>query len=251
MIAFIADIHGNLAALEAVMEKLNDYNISTIYSIGDVAGYYPQINECIDLLIENNVAHIMGNHDNYLVNNIDCSRSTKVNQAISYQRSIITQDNLLWLKASSKYIDSNEYIMIHGGIHDYFEEYSDASVLLDIDKYLFICGHTHIQEYTEKYGKRFLNPGSIGQPRDKDPRAAYAILHDDRMLLCRTEYDISRTEKATRDAGFPSSFWEGLYTGESIGAKAVDAKAIYAKAIYAKAIDAKAIYAKAIYAKEK
>ncbi|MFW9882206.1 MAG: metallophosphoesterase family protein, partial [Candidatus Thorarchaeota archaeon] len=72
MIAIIADIHGNYPALKAVIEDIEKYNIDTIYSLGDVAGYYCMINECINLLRVKNVINIFGNHDLYIVNNKDC-----------------------------------------------------------------------------------------------------------------------------------------------------------------------------------
>ena len=220
MIAFIADIHGNLPALEAVLAELERYEISTIYSLGDVAGYYPFINECIELLINRDIKHILGNHDNYLVNNIDCSRSFRVNQAISFQRSIITSNNLNWLKAAPSFFSEDYFFAVHGGISDYLEEYSYTPYFSQTEQSLFLCGHTHIQQYIKEGTKHFCNPGSVGQPRDKDCRAAFALLDSNgQITLKRVDYDISAIVDAIIESGFDESFYRGLYTGEVIASE--------------------------------
>ena len=197
MIAIVADIHGNLPALQAVLKELKQDNISLIYSLGDVAGYYPLINECIELLKENEIMHILGNHDNYLVNNVVCARSTKVNQSIEYQRSVITNENLLWLSSAPLFLVNDLFFMVHGGIKDYLEEYSNLSEI-DIEQDMFFCGHTHIQQYITDGTKHFCNPGAVGQPRDRDSRAAYAVIDDvGRIVLRRVSYSISSIADAT------------------------------------------------------
>ena len=222
MIAFIADIHGNYPALFAVFEDLKRYKITQIYSLGDVAGYYPLVNECIELLRDSNVINILGNHDNYLVNDIKCERSSKVNLAIEYQRKIITKENLAWLKNSPSSIETNDFFAVHGGFNDYLEEYSDDSIIekYEFPRRIFLCGHTHIAKYARRWDKTFCNPGSVGQPRDKKSSASYALYSDDTGLYHkRVNYDIPYIVQATKDAGFSSDFYEGLYTGEPIGAK--------------------------------
>ncbi|MCL1829967.1 MAG: metallophosphatase family protein [Oscillospiraceae bacterium] len=222
MVAFIADIHGNLPALEAVFEDMRQFDISRIYSLGDVAGYYPLVNESIELLKTHMVVHILGNHDNYLANDVDCSRSRKVNQAINYQRTVITKENLLWLKDSPTYLEQPDFFAVHGGIHDYLEEYSDLNEFINIGKPLFLCGHTHIQQYVKKDRKAFCNPGSVGQPRDGIAAAAYALLDDNLVVtLRRVDYDIEYIANATKQAGFSSDFYEGLYIGKAIGRKGI------------------------------
>ena len=218
MIAFIADIHGNLPALQAVLEALGRYDIDQIYSLGDVAGYYPLINECIELLRDCGAVNILGNHDNYLANGIECPRSASVNKAIAYQRSVITKENLLWLKNSPGHLETDEFFAVHGGIHDYLEEYTEDPVYPEIPQKLFLCGHTHKAVYAASGDRIFCNPGSVGQPRDNDRRASYAVYsRQDGIILYRTEYDISYIAGAAAKAGFTPGFYNGLYTGKAIG----------------------------------
>lgn len=217
MIGFISDIHGNLPALSAVLEVLEKKEINTVYSLGDVAGYYPMVNECIDLLKKHSIRNILGNHDNYLINNLDCGRSASVDMAIKYQRSVITPENLRWLSVCPLTMREPLFYAVHGGLIDFLEEYTEEPDYSEYpeDVTLFLCGHTHKQQYTESGGKRFCNPGAVGQPRDKDPRAAYAILYDDLSIeLCRVGYDIDEIAKQTKNAGFEKRFYSGLYTGE-------------------------------------
>ena len=219
MTGFISDIHGNYPALSAVIDVLEKKGVGEIYSLGDVAGYYPMINECINLLAAHSVKNILGNHDNYLVNNIECSRSVTVNSSILYQRGIITPENLTWLSASGMFYHYPSFFSVHGGLNDYLEEYTEIPDFsgFPVGVSLFLCGHTHKQLYAEKDGRRFCNPGSVGQPRDNDPRAAFAILQDNGEIeLCRTEYDINKTAEAAKNAGFKKRVYCGLFTGSSI-----------------------------------
>ena len=218
MIGFISDIHGNLPALQAVFDALDEKGVGSVYSLGDVAGYYPMVNECAALLKERSVPNILGNHDNYLVNNVRCRRSPLVRRAIRYQKSVITPDNLDWLKKSARSFDTPFFFAVHGGLGDFLEEYTEAPVFPgSVKQPLFLCGHTHVQMYGEDGDKCFCNPGSVGQPRDGDPRASYAIVYDSGLAeLCRAEYDIDRIVAETKRAGLEERYCEGLRTGSPI-----------------------------------
>jgi len=221
MTAFISDIHGNFPALLAVFEALDALGVSEVYSLGDVAGYYPMINECIDLLTARSVSNILGNHDNYLVNGVISNRSRSVNRAVAYQRSLISEERLSWLKNSPLFFDEPGFFAVHGGMADHLEEYTRTPVFYELaESQVFLCGHTHIQQLAENNNKAFCNPGSVGQPRDGDPKAAYAVLHDNgSMELCRVAYDIDRIAAEAKKAGFEKGFYEGLYTGMPISPK--------------------------------
>ena len=93
MIAIISDVHGNYEALKSVLAKIDEMNISDIFCLGDVVGYYSQVNECCDELRKRNVKCIMGNHDWYITANSFCPRSKSVNDCLNYQRQVITEEN--------------------------------------------------------------------------------------------------------------------------------------------------------------
>lgn len=219
-IALISDIHGNYPALQAVIQRVHRENCDLIVSLGDVVGYYCMVNECIDLCQKNEVVNILGNHDNYLVSGTVCPRSTTANICIEFQRKIITSDNLEWLQKSIReYLDIH-YWFVHGGWSDPLDEYVSSFNFADMMDYgvkLFASGHTHVQKILKHEGITYVNPGSVGQPRDSDPRAAFAIINaTGEVSLCREEYDIDRIAFAMKESGFKSRFYEGLYTGEKI-----------------------------------
>ena len=222
MIAIISDIHGNFPALQAVMVEIEKIGCEKIISLGDVAGYYCQINECINLLRQKNAQNIMGNHDYYLVNNQFCPRSNTANDLLKYQLSQITQDNLEWLKGSVKKMECNEASFVHGGWKDSLDEYV-ADVSEDYFKNesstYFFSGHTHIQTLKILGNICYCNPGSVGQPRDNDPKAAFALFDGKTVRLRRVDYDIDKIALAMEGCGFSRYFYEGLYSGLRIGAK--------------------------------
>ncbi len=221
MIGFLADIHGNYPALSAVIDALDRLRVSECYSLGDVAGYYPMINECIALLKERNIPNILGNHDNYLVNQADCPRSETVNLAIRHQRSLITDENLAWLKTSSSFFDTELFYAVHGGLHDFLEEYTTAPQFPEsVSRPLYLNGHTHKPLLASCLEKTYCNPGSVGQPRDGDPRASFAVLLDSgEVRLYRVPYNIDEIAKQSKEAGFEPRFYECLYFGTSIKPK--------------------------------
>lgn len=222
MIAIVSDIHGNYPALRAVLSEIEKVGCDGIISLGDVAGYYGQINECIDLLREKNVINIMGNHDYYLSYDQPCPRSTTANELLKYQRAQITSHNLLWLANSVSRIDDGIVSCVHGGWNDPLDEY----LTMVTEEYFskesaefFFSGHTHVQLLKMFPGFCYCNPGSVGQPRDNDPRAAFALFDGERVFLRRIEYNIDEVAAVMLSCGFTSYVYEGLYTGSKIGAK--------------------------------
>lgn len=220
MIAIISDIHGNYPALQEVMAEIEKFRCESIISLGDVAGYYCQINECIDLLREKNVRNIMGNHDYYMVYNRPCPRSKSANVLLDYQRTQITPNNLNWLSMSSQKIEFASASLVHGGWQDPMDEY-----LLDITEdyfknenaTFFFSGHTHLQTLKLFDKICYCNPGSVGQPKDKDPRAAFALFDGEKVYLRRVDYNIDKIAQAMQNCGFDRYYYEGLYSGLKIG----------------------------------
>lgn len=219
-IALISDIHGNYPALQAVINRVRGENCDLIISLGDIAGYYCMINECIDLCRKNNVVNILGNHDDYLISGAKCPRSTTANICIEFQRKIITADSLNWLQKSIEEYRHLHYWFVHGGWSDRLDEYVGSFDFMGMSNSgakLFASGHTHIQKLLTGEGLTYVNPGSVGQPRDGDARAAFAIVDDSGdVSLFREEYDIDRIAFAMKENGFESRYYEGLYSGKKI-----------------------------------
>ncbi len=221
MIAIISDVHGNLPALQAVMAEIEMRGCERIISLGDVAGYYCQVNECIELLRDKQVINILGNHDYYLVRNEQCPRSNSANDMLEYQRSVITKGNLEWLNSSVLRLDHSMTSFVHGGWLDPLDEYL-TSVSEDYFKNegakYFFSGHTHVQSLKLMDKICYCNPGSVGQPRDSNPKAAFAFFDGEKNYLRRVYYDIDMIAVAMERCGFSSYYYEGLYTGSRIGA---------------------------------
>lgn len=220
MIAVIADIHGNYPALAAVINEIDKLGCDKIISLGDVAGFYCMINECIELLRSRDVINIMGNHDDYLVNGTKCNRSRTVNECIQYQRNIINRDNLEWLAQSFNHIEFNEFSMVHGGWNDFLDEYIyevSEDYFSNKEQQIFFSGHTHIQLFKEMQHIKYCNPGSVGQPRDGDWRAAYVLIEKKHIILKRVEYSVDSIAEAMKKANFSSYYYNNLYYGTRIG----------------------------------
>lgn len=221
MIAIISDVHGNYPALDVVLKEIDRLGCEKIISLGDVSGYYCMVNECIDEFRKRNIVNLMGNHDYYVLGRGDCPRSYTVNRITEYQRKIITQDNLRYLERSTLGIDNQLFSARHGGWNDPIDEYIDDFDFNDVsDKNvgIFCSGHTHVQKIVRNENKVYFNPGSVGQPRDFDPRAAFAIIYDDGTVeLRRVEYDIDLIAQKMAEVGFEERTYSCLYTGERIG----------------------------------
>lgn len=97
MIGIISDIHGNHVALSAVLARLDEMGVSEIVCLGDVGGYYCQVNECCDALQSRNIFSLMGNHDWYLASGESCPRSNSANRCLDYQRQVLGEANRNWL----------------------------------------------------------------------------------------------------------------------------------------------------------
>jgi len=221
MIAVISDIHGNLPALQAVLARIDEMGCQRIISLGDVVGYYAQPGECIDILRARGIVNILGNHDHYIVSGESCPRSKLVSDICDFQRGIILEDQRAWLGTSRRFIIEGAICFIHGGWQDPMDQYmykvSTADFPPDVD--ILFAGHTHVQTLLSMSGKVFCNPGSVGQPRDGDCRAAFATISDGEIILHRVEYDIERTVSAMKQTGFPPKCYENLYLGSQIGGR--------------------------------
>jgi putative phosphoesterase len=223
LLGIISDIHANLPALEAVIRELRKHRPSEILHAGDIVGYNPFPNECIELIRKEGIRSIGGNHDRAALtgdvswfndNAAEAALWTKKtlrDESVGYLQTLKPREELRlgqrkFLMVHGSPTDDNEYVM---PMEEKYWPYKD----LDVD--VLIMGHTHVQ-WSDRFGKlRVLNPGGLGQPRDGSPKAAFAILDTDTLdiKLHRIEYDINRTAKAIRIAHLPAHLADRLYDG--------------------------------------
>lgn len=215
MIALISDIHGNYTALREVLAKIDDMGIDEIYCLGDVVGYYSEINECCDEIRRRHIKSVMGNHDWYIAAKSFCPRSNSVNDCLRYQSQIISEENFAWIRSLPVFLSVGNLFMLHGGWGDPIDEYVNPTeeYFSRLDGKYFASGHTHRQVVCQWADKVYCNPGSVGQPRDSDPRAAFATFDGSKFDLHRVEYDISRVGDLMEKAGFSGYYYDCLESG--------------------------------------
>lgn len=228
-IAFISDIHGNLPALDAVLEDIAKKEVDEIYCLGDLVGYYCFFNEVVERIIALNIPCIMGNHDFALAyNNGVIERSRTCTKILGWQLENSNRKTISFLKnlprKRSIVLGNKSILLVHAGLIDPTDEY-----LFDVDEnYLssnkfkhdiLISGHTHLTAYKKFYnGKTWLNPGSVGQPRDFDNRASYLLLNNNLDVdFVRVEYDYAKVVENMRQLGFENYISDSLIDGKKIG----------------------------------
>lgn len=221
MMAIISDVHANLAALEAVLADIDAQGCTEILSLGDVVGYNAEPEECVQLMKARAIPNILGNHDSYITTGQNCERSAVVAAIIDDHRIRLSADSAAWLRQSMRTLRRDDILFLHGGPEDPVDQYIyevSESLFPDGVAMLF-AGHTHVQTCIEIGGKIFCNPGSVGQSRDGDPRAAYAILDGRKISLRRVAYDVSRTIQVMDERGYEPYKSRGLAVGAQINGK--------------------------------
>jgi predicted phosphodiesterase len=215
MIAILSDIHGNYVALQQVLKAIDKMGITDIYCLGDIVGYYPQVNEVCDELRKRDVRCIIGNHDWYLLADSFCDRSQTVNDALVYQKKVINKENLEWLKSLPVHQECEGLSMVHGGWTDPIDEYIEPSheYFKTVGGKYFTSGHKHVQRLEDYGDKVYCNPGSVGQPRDGDNRAAFATWDGSQFQLHRVAYDFEKVGELMEKAGFSGYYYQRLATG--------------------------------------
>ena len=182
-IAFISDIHSNIHYLEKVLDKIEKDNIDKIYCLGDMVGYYDRPNEVIDIMIKKKISCIKGNHEKYLLGELDYNMNNENIYRIKEQNKIITKNNLEFLNNLPDKIEftsgSKKFYLTHSLPNDcltYLYDFNklEKNFISQLDYYCF--GHTHVPIVTYKYGTCIINPGSIGQPRDFSRKSSYVIV---------------------------------------------------------------------------
>jgi predicted phosphodiesterase len=212
--AFISDIHGNYEALKAVLAEIDRMRVTEIVCVGDVVGYYSQVNECCDELKRRGIPSVLGNHDWYLGFGGFCTRSRSVNECLVYQRKVITSENVNWLRAFHLQMQIGNAQVVHAGWGDPIDEYltsPNEDYFARLSGVNFVSGHTHVlQSGVRRAATRRRSTGGIRNVRRRDLRAASGrIRHAEglradgdrgipRLLLWRAEDRREKSQTARR-----------------------------------------------------
>ena len=230
----ISDIHANLTAFQAVLKDAGtlgkDYDF--VWCLGDVVGYGPDPNECIELLRGMPHLCLAGNHDWAALGRLDIRTfNADARKAVSWTRETLTDENLAYLEALNTTFVLGDFTLAHGSPREPVWEYILDPLIAALNFPHFqttycLVGHTHTpvtfklvgdkgdcDPVAPVYGqqtrldgvRQIINPGSVGQPRDSDPRAAYAILDTELMTweFRRIPYDYKAVQKRMRDVDMP------------------------------------------------
>jgi putative phosphoesterase len=234
-IAILSDIHANITALDAVLDDSKKQNVEAVYCLGDLVGYAPFPNEVIDRIQREAVPTIMGNYDDavgYDRDDCGCAYRDPEKQrlgdiSLQWTKKAVTPERkafLRSLKAEFRFeADGKRFRLVHGSprrMNEYlFEDrplssFQRLAATSGADALIF--GHTH-RPYTKRVDSvLFLNAGSIGMPKDGDPRAGYVVLDtagDVSVEFRRIRYDVEKVATAIRQSELPNNFAADIETG--------------------------------------
>lgn len=236
----ISDIHSNLEALEAVLNELK--NVDQIVNLGDIVGYGPNPNECIEKIMALNLPTVAGNHDKAVTAELDTSWFNKsAKAAVRWTQRVIFQENLEYLKKLPLAMEGDDFQAVHGSLRSPLEEYIasivDAMPTFEkMTRNLCFVGHSHRPLYmarlkngnydghslregdevvVDDFDKVIINVGGVGQPRDSDPRASFGIYNSKIRIftLHRVKYDVSAVQEKMRAAKLPENLINRLKSG--------------------------------------
>lgn len=222
-IGIISDIHGNAPALRQILKRLAPL-ADRILFCGDLVGYMPCTDDIFDMILKHNIVCIQGNHDYLLSENVESANSL-VREGIDISKRTVKTHNIAMLKglpmSLSLEFDNIRIKMMHGGPRDMLNEYvypnSPSICGLSTEGMDFVLlGHTHVPMIRRINNTTIINPGSVGLPRDADPRASYAIIDTEtqgRVEICRQIYDLDITAQTIEMGTMSEVLLEYLYLG--------------------------------------
>lgn len=210
----ISDIHGNAAALRAVAAVPFDF----LVCLGDIVGYGPRPAECVTWVRSHADVVVQGNHDHAIGNADDPRCSTPfrwlAEATTPLQRAQLPVDDRRWLAALPRLaafpLDGRRTVAVHATPSDPLYRYVGPDPVRweaerdGVHADLLLVGHTHLPFDLTVSGLRIVNPGSVGQPKDGDPAAAFAVIEDGAVTLRRARYDVDVVAEQYREAGVPT-----------------------------------------------
>ncbi len=241
-VAVISDIHGNRQAFEAVLEAVAASEASELWCLGDLVGYGADPDVCVELASEHAAVCLAGNHDLAVTGEValdEFSRGASI--AVQWTQEVISPRHREFLAGLRPQGQEGAVGLYHASPRDPIWEYVLSALLAELcmdaqDSRICLIGHSHVAlsfarrpgelatgeprragvELDIADGEWLLNPGSVGQPRDGDPRASWLMLDLDELTASfqRTDYDIAGAAAAIRAARLPDSLAERLEYGQ-------------------------------------
>lgn len=237
--AILGDIHSNMEALAAVLDDAEKQGVNSYVCVGDIIGYNANPSECLEKIRQLNCVCVRGNHDHYCSHD-ECLEDLQPIAAnvVDWTRRQLSDDQIQYLKTLELSRIESNFTIVHSTL-DMPEKWGYVFDTLEAKAHFnyqttSVCfyGHTHIPVVFERHirvqkkpftklkitlGKKyFINVGSVGQPRDGDPRASYAIydLKSKEVESRRIPYDIEKAQKKIREAGLPEKLAKRLASGK-------------------------------------
>ena len=223
--AVISDVHGNLEALEAVLDRID---ADEVFCLGDLVDYGAQPNEVIGVVKKRGVACVLGNHDQAALDGDTSMFNPRAAMSSVWTRRVLTDESSDYLRSLPQELRPElevETYFTHGSPDDRLWEYVDPRTHSDLFGHylgrlrvrLIGLGHTHVPYVWKEGGGSVFNPGSVGQPRDGDRRASFAEVtvrgEEAAVEVRRVEYDFEAAASKIRAAGLPGAFADRLATG--------------------------------------
>jgi len=229
--AIIADIHANLAALRAVLEDIERQGgVEEIWCLGDIIGYGPDPHECIELLRQHKHVCVAGNHDRAAIGKLDLADfNPDAAAACRWTAHELLPEDIQYLESLPLRMEKDGFTLTHGSPREPIWEYVISTSIAEQNFHFFqtpycLVGHSHVpmvfrdedgsctfSRWSANVGlalgkiRLIINPGGVGQPRDGDPQASYAIYDSEARIirLHRLPYDINATQARMMEKGLP------------------------------------------------
>ena len=235
-VAIFGDIHANLPALEAGLANMEARQLSTRFCLGDLVGYGVSPNQVVEVIRAARTPTLLGNYDQGVGNSSDdcgCAYTSKAAEAlgkrsIAWSNQHTSPEHKAFLRALPRHIPIElgdlKVLLVHGSprrVNEYlYEDRPDRSLerLLDLAEVdVLVCGHTHKPYHRVlPSGRHVVNAGSVGKPKDGDPRACYVVLTEAGELnveFVRVPYDVEAAARAIEDTSMPDEFAAMLRAG--------------------------------------
>lgn len=245
-LAIISDIHSNIDAFQSVLKHIDEVGADMIINLGDIVGYGPCPNECMSLIHEREIQSVLGNHDEYVTLIMDPrveKLRDEIRKVVEWTQCQLSMDDLKWLSKLPMRMDAEYFEILHASYSPVrwaycLDETTFATNFQFQTANLAFCGHSHspliaidspeggtpIVDYIRGEShkiklpedrKIMVNVGSVGQPRDRDPRSCVVFyeLEKRELWLDRVPYDLEKAKQRFIDANLPERFGERIMQG--------------------------------------